>query len=464
MRTFIALFGVAALVVIGCEGDPSATGGPGSGGSAASGPGSGAGTSSGGSTGGGGSGGSGGAGGIPAADCDALPAPEGNVIMVGPSDDVASAVSNATSGDTVMFGAGSYDLSGQALWVAADGVTLRGATGNPEDVVLDGAYDTAGGGLISVPSFSNVTIADVTIRRPRYHAIHVTAGEQPATGTLIYNVRVVDPGEQAIKINHTSSGNYADDGEIACSHLELTELGRQQVMSYNSSGSNCYTGGVDAHGARGWTVRDNTIVGFWCDNADLSEHGIHFWTGSRDTVVVRNHLINNARGIGFGLVGGGRTYDDNPCGGASGAGHYGGVVANNFIVATDTGLFASPNGVDTGIALWYACDATVAHNSVVFTSAPFTAIEWRFEPTTVTLVNNLTTHVQLERPGATAISEGNIADAPLSSFVNVNAFDLHLADGASAIGAGVAAGATHAPEDIDGDVRPATPDVGADQR
>lgn len=465
VRAFICLVGAAAAVLSGCEDDTSATGGPGGGGSGAFGPGSGAGTSSGGSGGGGGStGGSGGGGGLPRAACDPLPAPQGNVIMVGPSDDVAGAVSNAVSGDTVMLAAGNYDLSGQAVWVGADGVTIRGATGNPEDVVLDGGYDTAGGGLISISSASNVTVSDLTIRRPRYHAIHVTGGDAPANDTLIYNVRLFDPGEQAIKINHASSGNYADDGEIACSHVELTEDGREQVMSYTSSGSNCYTGGVDAHGARGWTVRDNTIVGFWCSNADLSEHGVHFWTGSRDTVVVRNYLVDNARGIGFGLVGGGRTYDDSPCKGASGAGHYGGLIANNFVVATDAGLFASPNGVDTGIALWYACDATVTHNSVAFTSPPFSAIEWRFDPTTVTLVNNLTTHVQMERPGATATTEGNIADAPLGSFVDVSAADLHLADGASAIGAGVAAGATHAPEDIDGDMRPATPDVGADQR
>lgn len=467
MRAILCLVGLVSAILVGCGDDTSATGDGGSGGAGAgvtSNGGAGGSGAAGGNTGGGSTGGGGGGGGLPSANCDALAAPQGNVIMVGPSDDVPAAVSNAVSGDTVMLAAGTYDLSGQALWVAADGVTIRGATGNASDVVLDGGYDTAGGGLISVPSFSNVTIADLTIQRPRFHAIHVTGGSAPANDTLIYNVRLFDPGEQAIKINTAGNGNYPDDGEIACSHIELTDPGRQQVMSYTSSGSNCYTGGVDAHDARGWTVRDNTIVGFWCSNADLAEHGIHFWTGSRDTVVVRNFLINNARGIGFGLVGGGRTYDDNPCNGATGAGHYGGTIANNFVVATDANIFASPNGVDTGISLWYACDATVAHNSVAFTSAPFSAIEWRFAPTDVLLVNNITTHVQMERPGATATSEGNLADAALSEFVDVNAFDLHLADGASAIGAGVAQGATLVPEDIDGDTRPTSPDVGADQR
>ena len=457
---------VLVLLVIGCsdESEPSLAGAGGStsnaGGNTTSNGGAGAS--------GGGSGGAGADGGgmeLPSADCTPLPAPTGNVINVGPSDDVAAAVANATAGDTVMLAAGTYDLSGSALWVGADGVTIRGGTGDASDVVLDGGYDTSGGGLISIPSHSDVTVADLSIRRPRYHAIHVTADDAAANNTLIYNVRVFDPGEQAIKINTAGNGSYPDDGEIACSHIELTDAGRQQVMSYNASGSNCYTGGVDGHDARGWTVRDNTIVGFWCSNGDLSEHGVHFWTGSRDTVVARNYFIDNARAIGFGLVGGGRTYNDNPCSLSGAVGHYGGTIVNNFIVATNPQVFASPNGVDTGIALWYACDATVAHNTIAFTESPFNAMEWRFSTTRALLVNNFATHGMMERDGATATSEGNLTNMATSELVDVSVYDLHLATGATAIGAGVAQGATLAPDDIDGDARSsATPDVGADQR
>lgn len=106
----------------------------------------------------------------------------------------------------------------------------------------------------------------------------------------------------------------------------------------------------------------------------------------------------------------------------------------------------------------------MAHNSIAFTDTPFTAIEWRFAPTNVLLVNNLSTHVLMERPGGTAITEGNMEGVALSEFEDVVAFDLHLAEGATAIGAGVTQGATLTPEDIDGDTRPMTPDVGADQR
>ncbi|MCA9621377.1 MAG: right-handed parallel beta-helix repeat-containing protein [Myxococcales bacterium] len=470
MKPAYAAVGVVACLLIGCGGGESdstaATSGSGAAGvggsSSSGGSGSGAGGAGAGGAGAGGAGG----GGLPSADCEPLPAPSGPVIMVGPNDDVAGAVATAQSGDTVLLAAGTYDLSGSALWVGDDGVTIRGATGDPADVVLDGGYDTAGGGLISIPGLSQVTIADLTIRRPRYHAIHVTGGDAAANGTLIHNVHLFDPGEQAIKINTTGQGSYADDGEVACSHIELTDAGRQQVMSYTSSGSNCYTGGIDGHDARGWLVHHNTIAGFWCDNGDLSEHGVHFWTGSRDTTVVANRFVDNARAIGFGLVGGGRTYGDDPCPGVSGnPGHYGGLIANNFVVATRDAVFASPSGVDSGIALWYACDATVVHNTIAFDDQPFTGIEWRFAETRALIVNNFVSHGLAERDGASATLDGNLENAPLSDLADVPGYDLHLAAGATAIAAGASQGSSLAPEDIDGDARPNdTPDVGADQR
>jgi hypothetical protein len=108
-------------------------------------------------------------------------------------------------------------------------------------------------------------------------------------------VHIIDPGQQANKINPAAANAYPDDGVNACSHIELTDVGRPHIRN------NCYTGGIDAHQAEGWVIRDNLIEGFWCENG-LSEHGIHLWRGCRDTVVERNVLRENARGIGFGLA------------------------------------------------------------------------------------------------------------------------------------------------------------------
>jgi hypothetical protein len=461
MRLLASLAG--ALLLVACSDDPAGTG-AGSGGDG--------GSAGGGATGGGGGSGAQGGGGADAGmggipvlpGCDALPAPEGTIVEIGPRDDLPGAVSAAAPGTTILLEDGSYDLTGSTVWVATDGIAIRGKSGDASAVVLEGGYDTAAGGLISIADASNVTVADLTIRQPRYHAIHVTGTAAPADNALVYNVRIFDPGEQAIKINTGGNGFFADDGTVACSYLELTPAGRAQVEQYEAAGSHCYTGGVDGHQAEGWVIRDNTITGFWCGNADISEHAVHFWTGSRGTRVERNRLVDNARAVGFGLDSSGRSYDDDPCLGVPTAGHFLGVIANNFIAATDPDLFASPNGADSGIALWYACGVTVAHNTIAMSDAPYSAIEWRFDTTSALVVNNLTTHSLVPREEATATTVGNLENVAAVEFVDLAAHDLHLSEGATAIGAGDAQGTTLAPDDIDGDVRPATPDVGADQR
>ena len=414
-------------------------------------------------TGGTGTGGMGGA--ATASQCEPLPLPSENVVEVSTVAELTQAVGNLTSGATILLADGNYDLAGETLWIDTANVTLMGKSRDATKVVLDGGYDTPAGGLVAISGVSDVTIAHLTLQRPRFHAVHITGAAQPLTGTLLYGIRAIDPGEQAIKINHSNQGGYPDDGEVACSELTLTDAGRQQVMQYTSSGSNCYTGGIDAHDARGWLVRDNLVTGFYCTNSDLAEHGVHFWTGSRDTQVLRNRFVDNARAIGFGLVGGGRSYSDAPCGNINDAGHYGGLVANNMIVATEPALFASPNGMDTGISMWHACGAVVVHNTVASTQAPFSSIEWRFADTDVMLFNNLVSHTLAERNGATAVEEGNMADAPASTWVSLPEYDLHLAAAASAIGQGGPQGAAVAPTDFDGEARPSrSADVGADQR
>jgi hypothetical protein len=380
------------------------------------------------------------------------------VVNVSTVGQLVSAVNGAAPGRTVRVADGTYNLNGQYLRIAAAGVTLRSASGNRSAVVLDGNYATTE--IVQVVA-SNVTVADITLREAYYHPIHVMsqAGSH-TTGTRIYNVHVIDGSEQAIKINPGASGWYTDNGEVACSRIELTDAGRTQVRN------NCYTGGIDAHQSRGWVVRDNHIEGFWCASG-LSEHGIHFWTGSRDTVIERNTLVNNARGIGCGLVesGSGRTYGDNPCPTASGyVDHYGATVRNNTVFVNRAELFASQFGFDCGICINNTCGATVVHNTVVSTQAPFSSIEWRFANTIVDVRNNLVSHNLRDR-GGTDTQAGNLQNAAMSLFVNGAAGDLHLrSTAAAAIDQGASVGAGVADGDVDGQTREsAQRDIGADE-
>ncbi|MFH1928405.1 MAG: hypothetical protein ABIK79_09625 [Chloroflexota bacterium] len=393
--------------------------------------------------------------------CEPLPPPTGNIIEVYPSQarQLDSIVAGAAAGDTILLNDGVYELHGDYLWVDTPGLSIRSKSGNRDAVIIDGGYETTE--IIHVHA-SNVTIADLTLKRAYYHPIHVAPpGDADIANTLIYNVHIIDPGEQAIKINQ-NGGHFADYGVVACSRIELTDEGRTHIRN------DCYTGGVDGHQARGWVIRDNHIEGFWCQYG-LSEHGIHFWTGSRDTVVERNVLIDNCRGVGFGLgqSGSGRVYADNPCPGASGyVSHFGGVIRNNFIFQGRAELRSSEYGFDSGISLDQACGAEVLHNSVIATEAPFSSIEWRFSNTSAEIVNNLVSHNLMPRDGGSATPAGNLEYAPLSLFVDGANADLHLsADALPAIDQGVSIVAGKCDDDLDCDSRPwgSGYDIGADE-
>jgi hypothetical protein len=394
--------------------------------------------------------------------CDLLPPPGGTVVNVTPdqADELRAIVAAAATGTTIQLQDGFYDMSGgdagHRLSFNTAGVTLRSASGNRGAVTLDGAYGT--NELISIHA-SNVTIADITLMRAYDHPIHMSGNPgNPISGILVRNVRVVDPGQQAIKINPLGDG-YVDDSVIECSLIELTAAGRAEIRD------GCYTGGVDAHQAQGWIVRRNRFEGFWCDTG-LSEHAVHFWFGSRDTLVEENVIVDCARGIGFGLGSGGitRSYPDNPYPGIGYMGHIDGIIRNNFIAAGATDLFGSPDGFTTGIGLEQAHGAIVVHNTVASTQEPLSSsIEWRFQNSDPEIANNLASSDLLQRDGASATLTTNIEHCSLNWFSDVAAGDLHLVGGAGAIDSGTTLPAGLADTDIDGEVRDARPDVGGDE-
>ena len=373
--------------------------------------------------------------------CPPLPPPSGPVIEVLPSQvgELPGIVSGAAAGTTILLHDGTYGLNGMFLHLTAAGVTVRSASGHRDAVVLDGAY--ASGELILVQA-SDVTIADLTLKRAYYHPIHISGPGTPISGVLIHNVHIVDPGEQAVKVNPVGEGTV-DNSTLQCSHIELTDAGRTHIRN------NCYTGGLDAHAATGWRVWRNRVEGFWCDEG-LSEHGIHLWRASADTVVEENVVVDCARGIGFGL-------------GPGADGHSGGVIRNNFVAAADGDLFDSEYGFDAGIALWGADGAAVYHNTVASTREPFSSIEWRFISTSVTLANNLATGPIRDR-GGTAVVATNFENAPAALFADVAAGDLHLIDPESSpVDSGTPLPAGLCETDIDGQSRGAGPDIGADE-
>ncbi|MGE3676198.1 MAG: hypothetical protein AB7K71_41395, partial [Polyangiaceae bacterium] len=445
------------------------------GGSAGSGNGGSAGTGNGGSSASGGSagnagssgsGGSAGTGGL--ASCAPLPMPSGNTVRVTPgeADQLPSIVAGAASGTTILLADGTYTMStsGEAarrIQLKTPGVTLRGESGDASKVILDGEYQTDE--MVTVHA-SDVTLAHFTVAHAVNHPIHVTPDEsgEIVSGTRIYGMRIIDGGEQFVKINQNGDRDaFSDDGSVECSYFELTDAGRPHIER-NPGG--CYTGGIDGHSAQGWVVRQNTFKGIYCAGEGLAEHAVHFWSASRDTLVENNTIIDCARGVGFGLVetGNVRNYPDDPYPGVGYIGHYDGIIRNNVI-------WANIAYFDTGIELDQAHGAKVFHNTIAIGSGAtgfFSGIDYRFANSLVEIANNIAQRITV-RNGAMGTLSDNLEGSPLSLFVDASGGDFHLAAGGAADAAVDQGGAlTEAGVDIDGEThdKGSAPDIGADER
>ncbi len=364
-------------------------------------------------------------------------------IVVNSVSQLVDAVNNTQSGGdrTILIADGIYRLNGNYLRIAVSDVTVRSQNGNRANVVLDGNYQTTE--IFQIVA-SDATIADLTLKRAYDHPIHIfPAFNNDVVNTLISNVHIIDPGQQAIKINPNSDRtHFVNDGRITGNLIELTDTGRAKVWDRNGS---CYTGGVDAHQADSWIVEDNEIRGFWCAGG-LSEHGIHFWSNSSNTLVQRNHIVDCDRGIGFGL---------------GSNGHSGGVIRNNMI------YHGPDHGVsDVGISLESATGAQVYNNTIFHEHSYPNGIEYRFaESNNLTIVNNLTNRMITSRQGASAtLISNNVSDAESDWFVNTASGDLHLGSERNGV-TGAAIAVSGLIDDYDKQNRPlgAGLDIGADE-
>lgn len=393
-------------------------------------------------------------------NCDPLPAPTGPTVTIGPDDEdmLAQTVRDAASGTTILLEDGTYhpstgDEASSRLVFRNAGVTLRSVSGNAAAVIIDGEYEV--NELVYVAA-SDVMIADVTITHAVDHLVHVlTEGAADVTGVRLHGLRLLDGGEQFVKENPGGSGGFVDDGVVECSYFELTDAGRPHV---ERAVGGCYTGGIDMHQARGWHVHHNRFVGIYCAGEGLAEHAIHYWAGSRDTLVENNTIIDCARGIGFGLVetGAMRSYADDPAPGLF-VGHYDGIIRNNVV-------FGAIAYFDTGIELDQARGTRVLFNTVTASASAtgfFTGIDYRFANTRVDLRNNLVRRITM-RDGAMATTGSNLETTDLGLFVDAAAHDFHLAAGATAaIDQGEVV--VDPGLDLDDDPRGTLPDIGADE-
>jgi hypothetical protein len=370
----------------------------------------------------------------------ALPVPTGDVVNVSTNAQLQSAMSSLRSNLTIVLAPGTYNLS-STLYVNGryDNITIRGASNNRDDVVLVGrgmtnaSYGDVPFGIWVGGDVRGITIANMTLRDFYFHALILNPGTR---SPRVYNVRLMNAGEQLLKANPDGSGGGVDNGIVEYSALEYATTSRDD-----------YTNGVDVHTGANWIIRHNLFRNIRAPQGMLAGPAILMWNNSRDTIVEGNTFINCQREIALGLIE--RTPDD----------HVGGLVINNFIYRD-----SSIEG-DAAIGINDSPGSRVFHNTIFALTSYPSLVEYRFTNTkSVTISGNLLNGSILARNGATGTVSGNVTNASAAMFVDPSQGNLHLKSTAtSVINAG--SGTPSVSTDWDGDARPygSAADIGADE-
>ncbi len=392
-----------------------------------------------------------------------LPPPDPGVytiVNVSTMQELADACWNLESHEAIVVAPGTYDLTAHDFPNGVDGrltvgrygaspisdVQIRGATGDPADVVI------VGGGMddptvpfgFQVFTATDVVIADLSVGSVYYHAVAVQ-GDQGAARVHLYHCRLFDAGEQIVKGN--SGGGTVDDVII-----ELCEVYLTAGAIHHPELGYCYTNGIDAVGGRRWIVRDSVVRGITCQDGTLAGPAILMWQGSSDTLVERSTIVDCSRGVSLGLV--------------ASADHSGGIVRNNFIRWNP----AAPYAVDAAVYTT-SPGARILHNTILThglyrPGGTAVAVEVRFAGATgVTVQGNLMDGVVLPRDGAAPTVVDNLTSADPGWFADEADGDLHLLASASEAVDQVTS-PSDCVDDFDGVIRPdgvGLADLGADE-
>lgn len=317
-----------------------------------------------------------------------LPAPQGDVISVRSAEELHEAIASVKVGTTVLLQPGRYVLR-HVLSITTDNVTVRGIDGGCESVHLVGAGmdnpDHQGVRFGFWINASRTTIANMTISDIYLHPIQINGD---ANSPRIYNVRLVNAGQQFIKSNPNAVGEGVDDGVVEYSVMAYSN---GPPKTYHEGTGMGYTNGVDVHVGKNWRISNNVFKNFHTpDGADyLWNAAVLMWRGAAHTVTENNIFIDVDRAIAYGL-------GDQPLD------HVGGVIRNNVVFMSE-GLYSRKRRLqsDAALIVWHSPGTQVLHNTIVTNGNTGYAIETRFDSTELVVANNLT-------DGPVVHSEGRI--------------------------------------------------------
>jgi len=375
----------------------------------------------------------------------ALPPASEDRVEVSTVEGLVHAVEQARPGQTICVADGHYLLP-RYIEIRADRVTLRGASGHRERVILDGARSQHGE-LLGLRGCSDVIIADLSIQNVRYNGFKINSdsGVQRLTihNCIIHNIW--QRGVKGVKVPEENREALRPHGCRVQYCLFYNDRPKQLSDDPDDIAQGNYVAGIDVMYARGWIISDNVFVGIQGRTFE-GRGAIFLWFDSQDCAIERNIIIDCDVGLQLGNAHRAEGVQRHcvRC-----------VARNNFITRAP----------EAGIVTVYTKDCQILHNTIHDPQTRMNRlIRTVFANDGLTVANNLLSGPRISNESDSEIQFlGNLLEDASATFTDPSQGNLHLTPPASGIvDRGIVLPAPLA-EDIDSQRRDDRPDLGADE-
>ena len=373
-----------------------------------------------------------------------LPKPQGPVIEVANVPELIKALDEVKPGGTIFLDDGRYMMP-RYVEIKTDNVSLRGKSGVPERVIIDGA-ESRHGELVGITSCSGVTIADLTIQNIKYNGFKINS-QTNVQDLTIYNCiihNIWQRGVKGVKVPKTDRDRIRPKRHRIQYCLFYNDRPKRLSDDPGDIAGGNYIGGIDVMYPTGWTISDNVFVGI--NGATREARGAVFiWHDARNCIVERNIIINCDAGICLG----------NPHRDEETTIHCTGCIArNNFIT----------NATEGGIVPVYTKDCKILNNTIhEKNSRQGRLIRAVFDNDGLLIANNLISGPKIRNESKSEIKFANNLEKDLAdAFINPTQGNLHLKSKLDEV-IDRAAKLEEVTTDIDNQPRDQKPDIGADE-
>ncbi|PCJ59046.1 MAG: hypothetical protein COA79_11855 [Planctomycetota bacterium] len=254
-----------------------------------------------------------------------LPPDEGKIIHVSTIDEIILEIEEAEDHTTIIIAKGHY-LMPRDILLTSHYVTIRGETGNRDDVILDfdSEFDDTNPkqseriGAVSILKIShakNVTIANLTVANsPKYGILFLA--DSKIHNLKILNIKFHNIWARGLKGTHP--GRLDDQNTEFGEGYGLPCAERFEVIRpIGGEVRNClficdtikkndkdafdgdYIAGMDMMGVKDWVIADNVFVGLRGKNGG-GRGGVFIWQWSEGVTIENNIFVDCDKGVAFG--------------------------------------------------------------------------------------------------------------------------------------------------------------------